>query len=204
MLVLDHVAVLAETLEAGVHHVEAALGVEMGPGGRHAHFGTHNRLIGLDPDLYLEAIAVDPAAPPPGHPRWFGLDTFAGPPRLDKWILRCDDMDAVLAQLPMAGVPVRLERGALSWTMAVPEDGQLPFDGLFPAIIEWHVDTPPGLSLPRCGLRLEALRIAHPAARALQALLEPLMDAPLVSFEQADEPALSAGFAGPDGVRWLS
>ena len=31
-------------------------------GGRHPHMGTHNRLLSLGPDLYLEVIAVDPDA----------------------------------------------------------------------------------------------------------------------------------------------
>ena len=108
MLTLDHIAVLGETLEEAAHHVEAALGLPMMPGGAHARFGTHNRLLGLAPALYLEAIAIDPAAPPPGHPRWFGLDAFAGPARLDKWICRVDDLGAVLEALPMAGALQRL------------------------------------------------------------------------------------------------
>lgn len=43
----------------------------------HVHrlqFGTHNRCLGMEDGIYLEVIAVDPEAPPPSRPRWFGLD----------------------------------------------------------------------------------------------------------------------------------
>ena len=203
LLALDHLAVLGETLDEATSHVETALLAPMQPGGRHARYGTHNRLIGLAADLYLEAIAIDPGAPPPPHARWFGLDGFRGSARLDQWILRTGDLDAALAALPMAGRRVELSRDALSWAMAVPEDGLLPFDGLFPALIQWHSDVPPGRSLHNPSLTLEALVVRHPQAPALQALLAPLMDAPVVSFETGP-PSLTARIVTPQGRVILS
>lgn len=200
MMELDHVAVAGTDLAAAVACCEAALGVPMGPGGRHARYGTHNRLIGLAPHLYLEAIAIDPDAPPPPDARWFGLDDFSGPARLDKWICRVPDIDAAIAALPMAGRRVDLERDGLRWSMAVPEDGRLPFDGLFPALIQWHVPTPPGQSLPPSGLVLDRLIVAHPEAADLQALLAPHLRASLVRFESADRPRLAAELTGPQGT----
>lgn len=200
MMELDHVAVAGKDLAAAVAFCEAALGVPMGPGGQHARYGTHNRLIGLVPQLYLEAIAIDPDAPPPPDARWFGLDDFSGPARLDKWICRVRDIDAAIAALPMAGRRVDLDRDGLRWSMAVPEDGRLPFDGLFPALIQWHAPTPPGQSLPPSGLVLDRLTVAHPEAGHLQALLAPHLQAPLVRFEPAEAPRLSAGLTGPQGA----
>lgn len=199
MLELDHVAVLGETLEAAVAHCEQALGTPMGPGGVHARFGTHNRLLGMDPGLYLEAISVDPAAPAPQEARWFGLDHFRGAPRLDKWICRVPDIEAALRALPEAGRPVEVSRGALRWTMAVPEDGRLPFDGLFPALIQWHVDVLPGQTLAGAGMDLRGLVVSHPRADALRDRLAPVLSAPLVSFESAAVPGLRAELQGPDG-----
>ncbi len=192
LLILDHIAVLGETLDEAAGHVEAALGLPMQPGGNHARFGTHNRLLGLAPALYLEAIAIDPAAPPPEQARWFGLDAFSGQPRLDKWICRVDDLDAALRILPMAGRKVALSRGSLMWDMAVPENGMLPFDGLFPALIQWHSDVPPGKLLPGSGCVLQSLTVAHPEGAALRALLAPHLQAPLVGFETSDTPCLTA------------
>ncbi len=112
-LAIDHLAVSAATLAEGAAAVEAALGVGLTGGGEHPAMGTHNRLLSLG-DLYLEVIAVNPAAPPPGRPRWFDLDRFRGPPRLTTWICRCDDLPAALAAAPPArGRPWRW-RGAIS------------------------------------------------------------------------------------------
>lgn len=200
MLELDHIAVLGQALPEAVAHVEDALDLSMGPGGQHARYGTHNRLIGLAPEVYLEAIAIDPDAPAPADARWFGLDSFTGPARLDKWIARVPDIDAAIAALPMAGQRVDLERDGLRWSMAVPKDGVLPFDGMFPALIQWHVAKTPGQSLPASGLTLEQLVISHPEAPALEALLAPHLNAPLLTFNTAPHPGLSASLTGPKGV----
>lgn len=183
MLSLDHIAVLGETLEEAAAHLEETLGDPLLPGGQHARYGTHNRLLGLAPNLYIEAIAVDETAPPPPDARWFGLDHFKGPARLDKWVCRVDDMDAALEALPMAGKRVELSRGDLRWAMAVPEDGLLPYDGLFPALIQWHSDVLPGNIIPAGPLELTALTIQHPNADQLARLLAPFLDSDLIRFE---------------------
>jgi len=197
-LQLDHIAVLGESLEEAVAHTEAAAGVPMLPGGAHERYGTHNQLLGLG-GVYLEAIAIDPSAEPPEDPRWFGLDRFHGPARLDKWICRVRDMDAAIAALPMAGRPVELARGRLRWIMAVPEDGLLPYDGVVPALIQWLSPVPAGAILSASGTRLEGLEVIHPQAPELQALLAPWLDAPLVRFTTGAKPGLRAELRTPQG-----
>lgn len=198
-LTFDHLAVSAETLEEGVAAVEAALGVALAGGGQHPHMSTHNRLIGLG-DLYLEVIAADPAAPKPDWPRWFDLDNFAGRPRLTNWIARCDDLVAEVAQAPVGvGVPVSLQRGDYRWQMAVPADGKLPFDGCFPALIQWEGALHPARALPESGLRLTRLEIAHPQADALRAALN--LHDPRVVIVTGQGKELRASFTTPHGVR---
>jgi hypothetical protein len=201
LLALDHLAVTAATLDEGAGHIAAATGVAPGPGGRHPAMGTWNRLVGLG-DVFLEAIAVDPAAPPPGRPRWFGLDTRSGPPRLGAWVLRCAALAPVLAALPEAGLPLALTRGDLSWSMAVPAAGALPFDGLFPALIAWEGTAHPVQRLGDAGLRLVRLEVRHPQAGTLAARLAPLLDEPRLTF-LSGPPALSALIDTPAGRRWL-
>ena len=91
---LDHIAVVAHTLDAGAAHVEAALGVRPGPGRKHPGMGTHNRLLALGSDVYLEVISVDPEAGSIGRPRWFGLDALLSdaPARLAAWVASTDDI----------------------------------------------------------------------------------------------------------------
>lgn len=204
MLMLDHLAVSAATLEDGVAAVEARLGVRLAPGGRHAAMGTHNRLLRLGPGLYLEVIAIDPEAPPPGRPRWFDLDRFAGPPRLTNWVARCDDIAAALARCPSgSGTPMDLARGELRWRMAVPGDGRLPFDGCFPALIEWQGNRHPAAMLPEAGCRLVGLELLHPRADDLRRALHGLIDDPLVALHHAPEPALRALIDTPSGRKVL-
>lgn len=197
---LDHIAVAGETLAEAVEHSEAVLGVPLLPGGQHSHFATHNQLLGLEDGLYFEAIAIDPSQPTPAFPRWFGLDEFRGAARLDKWIIRCSDIAAAQDAFPEAGAPVRLSRGHLSWTMLVPRDGRLPFGGQFPAIIQWHTDTPPGQTLSSSGLRLHSLTVSGPDAHALAERLSPAFRDARVRFETADDRELVAEFTAPDGT----
>jgi len=203
MLRLDHLAVSATTLANGVDVVENALGVALAPGGVHALMSTHNRLLGLG-DIYLEVIAIDPAAPKPPHPRWFDLDNFSGRPRLTNWIAACDDLDAALAALPQGvGVPVDLARGDLRWRMAVPADGRLPFGNAHPALIQWQGAAHPAQRLPDTGVRLDLLEIATPDAAALNAALSGQVTDPRVRIIQGAEKSMRATFTTPHGKRVL-
>lgn len=204
MITFDHIAIAGETLAAATTHVEGALAVPLQQGGEHAVFHTHNTLLGLEDDLYLEAIAINPAAPQPDRPRWFDLDRFSGGPRLTNWICRCDDLDATLAQLPDGfGVPVDLQRGDLRWRMAVPLNGILPYDNCAPALIQWIGDAHPAARMTQQGCRLTAFYISHPEAPALGALLAPLLADRRIVF-QAGEPGLKAQFTTPNGEAVLS
>lgn len=204
MLILDHVAVACERLEEGIAHVEDVLGVSLQPGGQHAHFGTHNALLGLEDGLYFEVIAIDPAANALNYPRWFNLDKFDGTPRLTNWIVRTDDMQTALAQAdPGAGRPVSLTRGDLSWQMAVPTDGLLPFDNLYPAIIEWGSPLHPAKRLAPSGCRLTQLTLTHPDASRFAAGLAPLIQDERLVFAEGPAPKLTALFDTPNGMRTL-
>lgn len=203
-LVFDHLAVSAASLAEGVAGVETALGVALAGGGEHPHMATHNRLLGLG-DVYLEVIAADPDAPGPAGPRWFDLDNFTGAPRLTNWVARCDDIAAAVAGSPAGvGVPVALRRGEYRWDMAVPANGKLPFDGAFPALIQWHGALHPVQALPDAGVRLIRLEIAHPQADDLRAALAGRLDDPRVVIVQGAVKAMQASFATPHGLRVLA
>jgi Glyoxalase-like domain len=189
---LDHLVVAAASLDEGVAWCEATLGVSPGPGGAHALFGTHNRLLRLnsasEPRAYLEIIAIDPGASPTRPAplrRWFDLDDPALRQRLQRqgpqlihWVARVPDIDAACARLRPLGIergPVieasrPTPQGLLRWRIAVRDDGQRLFGGALPTLIQWG-DTHPAASMASTGLTLRALGLQHPQADRLQAAL---------------------------------
>ena len=199
----DHIAISAEALEEGVSLVEERLGLPMAEGGKHAHMATHNRLMGVG-DLYLEVIAADPDFIKPNWPRWFNLDNFSGKPSLTNWVAGTEDLDHALPLCPPGcGVPVQLQRGDYRWRMAVPGDGKLPFDGHFPALIQWQGTLHPATALPENGLRLRHLILTHPEADALRRALAPVFNEPRIIIESGPQPAMHAEFSTPHGPRSL-
>ena len=89
--------------------MRATLGAAPAAGGKHVGMGTHNRLLAIGspafPKAYLEIIAIDPDAPPPTRPRWFGLDDprllarLRERPRLLHVVARSARLDDTLAAL---------------------------------------------------------------------------------------------------------
>lgn len=213
MAEIDHLVVVADTLEQGAAWCEAVFGLVPGPGGRHGFMGTHNRLLKVGsvafPRAYLEIIAIDPQAPPPGRPRWFGMDEPAlrdavrREPRLVQAVARCADLKAALARLQAAAIDAgqataasrETPHGTLSWQIAVRADGRLACAGACPTLIQWGAVHPTAampassLSLTQCalgGLPEGLLAVAGVRSRAApgwQATLAgPLGEVTLSSF----------------------
>jgi Glyoxalase-like domain len=173
---VDHLVVAAATLEQGVAWCEALLGITPGPGGKHALMGTHNRLFSVAseafPLAYFEIVAVDPAAPPPGRPRWFGLDDpalqarIARQPQLVHMVARSTALDIHRRGLVAAGLepgePVRAGRdtahGRLEWHIMLRADGTLLCGGALPTLIQWDGEHP-AERMPASGVTLRALSL---------------------------------------------
>lgn len=207
---LDHLVVVAPDLGRGVDWLRQALGVEPGPGGAHPRMGTHNRLMRLQPGLYLEVIAPDPAAPSPGRPRWFGLDDLSpeDEPRLAAWVVRTDNLEAACdaAGLDLGRVEP-MSRGPWSWRITVPATGRCAAEGLAPMLIEWPAGRHPVDAMPDAGVRLTQFTLHPRAPVALQTLVDRLglSDAVRVAPEvdAARAPGLEASFTSPAGARRL-
>lgn len=202
MLTFDHIAIACTDLAGTSSVLSSLLGAPLQPGGRHDRYGTHNTLLGLG-DLYLEVIAIDPAAPVTGRPTWFDLDHFSGPPRPANWICRTDDLSAAMAAAPVdVGPAVPLTRGDLSWQITVPEDGSLPLSGAMPTLIQWAPGTRhPTARLPDSPCRLTRWEVSHPQATMLRDRLG-LTD-PRVMFT-IGAPGFRATIATPNGDRVLA
>ncbi|WP_374673260.1 VOC family protein [Ideonella sp.] len=195
---LDHLTVVCRRLAEGVNHVERCLGVPLEPGGAHPRMGTHNALLHLGDDLYLEVLAIDRDAPAPPHPRWFGLDRLSARarPRLAAWAARTQQLNVLTASAPEPiGSPQAMARGGYAWTMGLRDDGTLPLDGAAPLLLQWQSAGHPARQLPDRQCRLRRLDIAHPDPARLQRLLVHLrMDGlgALIDVHRAPQAGLTA------------
>ena len=129
---IDHIVIVAKTLEQGVAWCESTLGITPNPGGEHAQFGTHNRLFKIAtpsyPLAYLEIIAINSGADKSikmlstgnnaskgeAKKRWFDMDdaalqdAVAKEPRLVHFVAQMDDIQAGRAALKALAI----DRGA--------------------------------------------------------------------------------------------
>ncbi len=180
---VDHLVVAAATVAQGVAWCEATLGITPGPGGKHALMGTHNRLFSIAteayPLAYFEIVAIDPDAPPPGRPRWFGLDDpalqarLAGRPQLVHMVARSSMLDmhrwGLITVGLQPGEPVHAARdtpqGRLEWQIMLRPDGTLLCGGALPTLIQWQ-GTHPAERLPASGVTLRGLSLRGVPERA--------------------------------------
>ncbi len=197
---IDHLVVMASTLEAGVQWCEETLGITPGPGGEHEKYGTHNRLFKIAspkfPLAYFEIIAINPQAVIPKRsqvPRWFDMDdkalqkAVAERPRLIHFVTSTEDIKAARHVLRTQGIErgqvVHASRksgkGVLHWQITVREDGERLFNGTLPTLIQWGkpdatepLRLHPRNSLPRSGVTLQSLTVSHPSSAKLQAAFE--------------------------------
>jgi catechol 2,3-dioxygenase-like lactoylglutathione lyase family enzyme len=212
MTELDHLTVIAPDLAAGVAWVRDVLGVEPPRGGAHPQMGTHNHLLRLGDNLFLEVVAVDPDAPRPPHRRWFGLDDRAAVERhwqagrrLRCYVARCAGVaDTIGTEGDTFGAPMRLTRGDLRWTFAVRTDGELPADGALPHLMDWGERGTPAPSMPDFGLRLRELTVETPDPDAVQSALDAIGMTGKPNIRRADTVRLSAKIETPQGVRTLT
>jgi len=206
---IDHIVITAPTLKEGVQAVEQALGVPMQAGGEHPDMGTHNTVLKLGDDMFLEVIAVNPAAVAPHRARWFDLDTAASmaSPRLAAWVARTTDIQqaTALATLPV-GTALPLTRGSLSWRLTVPDDGSRVLEGAAPQLIQWNGDTHPASHMTGQGCSLLGLQAFHPSAGSLTRFLKDIgFEGPFraVPVNDDEAPYLVAHVQTPPGVRTL-
>jgi hypothetical protein len=186
---LDHLVVVARTLDEGVQWCEATLGITPGAGGEHTLFGTHNRLFRIAtvnfPRAYFEIIAINPQASPEGRSagkRWFDIDdaaqqaTIAHGPRLVHFVANTvsvqQAVDAWQSQGIDRGPAMQASRmtpsGLLQWQITVRGDGQRLFNGALPTLIQWG-EVHPANTMPDSGVSLHSLTVQHPQAAQLQA-----------------------------------
>ena len=197
---IDHLVVMASTLNAGVAWCEATLGITPSAGGEHEKYGTHNRLFKIaspkHPLAYFEIIAINPDAATSKRTnvaRWFDMDdkalqkAVAQEPRLITFVASTDDIKAARHALRIQEIERgqivhanrKSNKGTLNWQITVREDGERLFNGCLPTLIQWGkpdatepLRLHPRNSLPRSGVTLQSIAIRHPSGPKLQEAYE--------------------------------
>lgn len=210
MTELDHLTIAAHTLDHGLAYVRDALGVDLPTGGSHPRMATHNRLLRLGDGVFLEVIAIDPAAPPPARPRWFQLDDphlqadLRRSPRLLTWVVRTSDIATVfLASRAPLGAIEPMTRGDLRWLLTFANDGTLVDHGAIPSVIQWPAGPHPTTRMPDLGCTLDRLEIAHADPARLRADLASIGADTFATITAGPAPRLTAHIRTPAGVRVL-
>lgn len=206
---LDHLIVAGPDLTAMTAWLESETGLVAAPGGRHPDQGTHNALVGLGADAYLELMAPDPSGAVDGTYR--RTVSHLNEPELLTWCARTPDSATLAERATALGLNIdaldgsrRTQSGTeLRWSLTIL--GGHGFGGHVPFFIDW-LDTPhPALSMPRQAALIE-LRLEHPDPIGLANLLGALGVEPSAAplhTAWSSEPKLSASLATSGGVRTL-
>lgn len=211
---LDHLVVGAATLEQGVAYVRELFGVDMPKGGEHPLMGTHNHVMQLGNETFLEVIAINPGSDRPARPRWFGLDdpsvrsSLEHRPRLLTWVVNTSALDELYGQVDFdLGVITSVSRGDLNWLFAIPDDGRLLGGGMLPNVMQWKTPTHPSGNMANLNCRLNKLNIYHPYPQWLLAKLDSLKASDLVVVHALTEDTaahITAELETPNGMIVLS
>ena len=147
---LDHIVLGANTLQEGTDYVEKKLGLSLSEIGYHHHMGTHNRVIKIAKNIYLEVIAIDPNANKPKHFRWFNLDIeeqqarLKISPQIIGYVIENENSDMLKFYNPF----FEASRGDYRWEFAMPKcnnnqiKNELIESGLVPCLIKWKSKKP--------------------------------------------------------------
>ena len=147
---LDHIVLGCNSLQEGTDYVEKKLGLSLSKIGYHHHMGTHNRVIKIGENIYLEVIAIDPNANKPKHFRWFNLDNKKQQARLKKspqiigYVIENQNPDMLKFYNPF----FEASRGNYCWEFAMPKsddtliNDELIESGLVPSLIKWKSKKP--------------------------------------------------------------
>lgn len=147
---LDHIVFGARSLEEGTNFIEKKLGIKLSEVGYHDFMGTHNRVVKVDKDVYLEVIAIDPSSKSPNENRWFNLDNpilqkkLEYSPQMIGYVIETKDKEI----LKHFCTPIEASRGNYKWNFAMPNlesnffNKELIENGIIPSLINWKSNKP--------------------------------------------------------------
>ena len=89
---IDHIVLAVPDLQSTMQQFQDTYGIQTHYGGQHKDFGTHNALVNLGDDAYLEILAPDPNNTTFAGKRWMGAD-LSQQSIVARWALKSSNLE---------------------------------------------------------------------------------------------------------------
>lgn len=172
---IDHIVYGVENLEKGMEQLFQITGVHPVMGGKHLEYGTHNALLGLGQEIYLELIALDPENRDVAN-KWMGIELLNSP-KVIRWAMKSEDIimqaNILSGYKPDLGIirdgrRRRPDGSELSWKLTLPESNSEV--EICPFLIDWGDSPHPADNLiSECSIN--KINFYHPEPKLMQNLL---------------------------------
>lgn len=164
MLHLDHILYAVPNLQKGIADFEKLTGVRPAYGGKHPKLGTHNALVSLGEEIYLELIAPDPDRGIPFENMIFDIGKINAP-KIITWAARSTDINELGAKIQILGIEdgkrITEDGAVLKWKTARMTEFT-DHSGIVPFVIQWVSAPHPASTAPR-GCELLQFSAEHPS-----------------------------------------
>jgi len=188
---IDHIVIGTANLISGTKILETKLSTKFSPGGVHIIMGTHNKLLKLQSNIYLEVIANNPNVSKPSRQRWFSLDESSikekikKSPRLLCWVLEVDNIEDTVKKCGYnPGEILQLSRDELTWKVTVPSNGKLVENGVLPVLIEWPSNQHPSKKLNNSKVSINKISLFHPEPYKIKSIISNLIESDLIHVSE--------------------
>ena len=188
---IDHIVIGTANLISGTKILETKLSTKFSLGGEHMIMGTHNKLLKLQSNIYLEVIANNPNVSKPSRQRWFSLDESSikekikKSPRLLCWVLEVDNIEDTVKKCGYnPGEILQLSRDELTWKVTVPSNGKLVENGVLPVLIEWPSNQHPSKKLNNSKVSINKISLFHPEPYKIKSIISNLIESDLIHVSE--------------------
>ena len=176
---IDHIVYAVANLERSIEIFTKATGLKVYPGGEHPDWGTHNAIVRIGEQTYLEFIAKKKSSQPVHKQTWMGLDLIESD-KITRWALASKDVELDAKYLKkynedlatiVIGSRAIDEHKMLNWLMTTV----LPSPWVEPApfLIDWKKSEHPTAAIPQ-NCSIKSFTIEHAESEVLKKLLEKL------------------------------
>ena len=186
---IDHIVIGTSNLILGTSDLESKLSHKFSSGGEHKIMGTHNKLLKLQSNIYLEVISNNPKADKLTRPKWFSLDEYniiekiKDTPRALCWVLEVENIEDTVKNCGYnPGEILQLSRDSMNWKVTVPPDGKLIDNGILPILIEWNKDLHPSKKLSNSSVSLNKISLYHQDPKKIKKIISNLIQSDLIQI----------------------